>query len=85
MLIFLHGLWRCAAVLSVASARCRCLRVDTLAQILSIANVQAWGRYLVVDDVNGLLVSAVLERLGGTGLRMAQPLARGVPMISLRR
>lgn len=43
------------------------LRVDTLAQILNFANVHAEARYLVVDDTQGLLISAVAERMGGYG------------------
>jgi tRNA (adenine58-N1)-methyltransferase non-catalytic subunit len=45
--------------------RIRDLRIDTLSQMLSMGNVHPGGRYLVVDGVAGLLVAAVLERLGG--------------------
>lgn len=41
--------------------------MDTLAQILNFANVHAEARYLVVDDTQGLLISAVAERMGGYG------------------
>ncbi|KAJ8084519.1 tRNA (adenine(58)-N(1))-methyltransferase non-catalytic subunit trm6 [Marasmius tenuissimus] len=35
--------------------------------MLLLANVQPGGRYLVVDDASGIVVSGVLERLGGDG------------------
>ena len=41
------------------------MRVDTLGQLLNLANVHPGGRYIVVDDTAGLVVGAVLERLGG--------------------
>lgn len=45
--------------------RVRDLRVDTLSQMLNLANVRPGGRYIAVDDASGLLVSGLLERLGG--------------------
>ena len=45
--------------------RLRDIRPDSLAQILNLANVRPGGRYLVVDDASGVVVSAVLDRLGG--------------------
>jgi hypothetical protein len=33
---------------------------------MSLGNVRPGGRYIVVDDASGMLVSAVLERLGGS-------------------
>ncbi|EJD03817.1 Gcd10p-domain-containing protein [Fomitiporia mediterranea MF3/22] len=48
-------------------SRIREIRPDTLAQMLNYAGVRPSGRYLVVDEASGLLVSAVLERLGGEG------------------
>ncbi|KAF9515041.1 hypothetical protein BS47DRAFT_1372154 [Hydnum rufescens UP504] len=47
--------------------RVRVLRPDTLGQILSYGNVQSSSRVLVVDDSGGLIIAAVLERLGGKG------------------
>lgn len=41
------------------------MRPDTLAQLLTLGNVRPGGRYVVVDDASGLLISAVLERLSG--------------------
>ncbi|KII94259.1 hypothetical protein PLICRDRAFT_36512 [Plicaturopsis crispa FD-325 SS-3] len=48
-------------------SRIRDIRTDTLAQMLSIANVRPGGRYLVVDDASGLVLAGVLERMGGEG------------------
>lgn len=41
------------------------LRIDSLSQILNLANIRPGGRYLAVDDVSGMLVAGILERLGG--------------------
>ncbi|KAH9004313.1 Gcd10p-domain-containing protein [Lactarius hatsudake] len=43
------------------------LRVDTLSQMMNLGNARPGGRYIVVDDASGMLVCAVLERLGGNG------------------
>ncbi|XP_063426599.1 tRNA (adenine(58)-N(1))-methyltransferase non-catalytic subunit TRM6-like [Mytilus trossulus] len=43
------------------------IRIDTLAQILTYSNVRANCNMAVVDTTNGLVVGAVLERLGGHG------------------
>ncbi|KZV90693.1 Gcd10p-domain-containing protein [Exidia glandulosa HHB12029] len=45
----------------------RDLRSDALAHMLTLSNVAPGKRVLVVDDVSGLLVAGILERLGGTG------------------
>jgi len=34
--------------------------------MMNMANIRPGGRYLVVDDASGLVVSAILERMGGT-------------------
>lgn len=47
------------------------IRVDTLSQLLSLANVRANSKLLVVDDTQGLIVSSVLERMGGYGKLVA--------------
>ncbi|KAF5368394.1 hypothetical protein D9758_002197 [Tetrapyrgos nigripes] len=47
--------------------RIRDIRPDTLAQMLNLTNIRAGGRYIVVDDASGIVVSAVLERMGGQG------------------
>ncbi|KAL6010827.1 hypothetical protein ACLOJK_001269 [Asimina triloba] len=45
----------------------RFLRMDTLALLLSMANVSSYSDVLVLDMVGGILTGAVAERLGGTG------------------
>ncbi|KAJ3093090.1 tRNA (adenine(58)-N(1))-methyltransferase non-catalytic subunit trm6 [Quaeritorhiza haematococci] len=47
------------------------LRIDTLSQILSYANVHPGAKVIVVDDTQGLVVSAILERLGDSGTVLA--------------
>lgn len=47
------------------------LRSDSLAQILAYGNVFAGGNVLVFDTVMGLVVSSVVERLGGHGRLLA--------------
>jgi tRNA (adenine-N(1)-)-methyltransferase non-catalytic subunit len=49
----------------------RNLRVDTLSQLLSLANVHANSKLLVIDDTQGLIVASVLERMGGYGQLVA--------------
>lgn len=48
-------------------SRIRDIRVDTLSQMVNMANIRPGGRYLAVDDASGMVVSAILERLGGNG------------------
>ncbi|KAI6650685.1 tRNA (adenine(58)-N(1))-methyltransferase non-catalytic subunit TRM6 isoform X1 [Oopsacas minuta] len=43
------------------------LRIDTLSLLLSLANVRYGSRLLVVDNFGGLVIGAVLERMGGGG------------------
>ena len=43
------------------------LRVDTLSLLLSLANVRYGSSLLVVDNFGGMVVGAVLERMGGGG------------------
>ncbi|ORX52833.1 Gcd10p-domain-containing protein [Hesseltinella vesiculosa] len=47
------------------------LRVDTLSQLLSKANVRAHSKLLIVDDTQGLIVAAAAERMGGHGTIVA--------------
>ncbi|KDR85722.1 hypothetical protein GALMADRAFT_1325199 [Galerina marginata CBS 339.88] len=47
--------------------RLRDLRVDSLSQMLNMANIRPGGRHLAVDDASGLLVAGILERMGGQG------------------
>lgn len=50
-----------------ASDKLRGVRADSLANILSLAGVGPGRRYIVVDGIGGLLVGALLERMGGEG------------------
>ncbi|XP_078349734.1 tRNA (adenine(58)-N(1))-methyltransferase non-catalytic subunit TRM6-like [Oculina patagonica] len=43
------------------------LRLDTLSQILTMCNVRAHCRMMVVESCQGLVVGALLERMGGLG------------------
>lgn len=43
------------------------LRADALAQVLTLGEIRAGGRYIVVDGTNGLLTGAMLERMGVDG------------------
>ncbi|KAF7972594.1 hypothetical protein HWV62_17398 [Athelia sp. TMB] len=48
-------------------SRIRDIRVDTLSQMLNLANIRPGGRYIAVDDASGMVVSGILERMGGQG------------------
>lgn len=43
------------------------LRYDTLAQMLTLANIHAGSKYLVFETCAGLVLGAVMERMGGYG------------------
>lgn len=43
------------------------ISVETLALMLNYGNVRPGGNYLVVDETPGILVAAILERLGSSG------------------
>ncbi|KAJ1327314.1 hypothetical protein BSLG_010656 [Batrachochytrium salamandrivorans] len=49
------------------SSASREMRSDTLSQMMTLANVRAGSNFLVVDDMAGLLVGAMLERMQGHG------------------
>lgn len=51
----------------ILTAMYRNIRIDTLSQMMSFANVHANSKFLVVDDTQGLIVAAVAERMGGYG------------------
>ncbi|KAH3679394.1 hypothetical protein WICMUC_001014 [Wickerhamomyces mucosus] len=40
---------------------------ESLGLLLTLANIQPGGRYLVVDETGGLLLAAMMERMGGSG------------------
>lgn len=43
----------------------RDLRYDTLAQIVTLANIRPGSRVVVVDDAGGIVVGAIAERMAG--------------------
>lgn len=47
------------------ASKIRDLRPDTLAQMMTMANVRPGSKLLVVEDVHGMVVSAATERMGG--------------------
>ena len=47
--------------------RIQYMRADTLAMLLTMANIGAHGRALVLDGCGGLVTGAVAERMGGFG------------------
>ncbi|CAG8616388.1 10982_t:CDS:10, partial [Racocetra persica] len=49
-------------------SKIRDMRIDTLSQMLTLSNVRANAKMLVVDDTQGLLITGVMERLGGYGV-----------------
>lgn len=50
------------------NGRVRDMSEESLALMLSLANVKPGGRYFVADDVSGLLIVALLERMQGQGM-----------------
>lgn len=50
------------------SSRVKELRIDTLSQIITALSVRAGCKLLSVDDTNGIIVAAILERLQGYGM-----------------
>uniref|UniRef100_A0A8C4I9E6 tRNA (adenine(58)-N(1))-methyltransferase non-catalytic subunit TRM6 n=1 Tax=Dicentrarchus labrax TaxID=13489 RepID=A0A8C4I9E6_DICLA len=57
----------------------RHLRYDTLAQMLTLANIHAGSKVLVFDTCAGLVLGAVMERMGGYG-SVIQMYPRGEPV-----
>lgn len=47
---------------------CSHLRYDTLAQMLTLANIHAGSKVLVFETCAGLVLGAVMERMGGTSI-----------------
>jgi len=43
------------------------IRRDSISQLLNLASIRPGGRYLVVDDTSGLILAAMLDRMGGEG------------------
>ena len=47
------------------------MRFDTLAYMLSVANIYPGSKVMVFDDCMGVVVASIMERLGGYGLVFA--------------
>lgn len=47
---------------------CSHLRYDTLAQMLTLANIHAGSKVLVFETCAGLVLGSVMERMGGTSV-----------------
>ncbi|KAJ1569913.1 tRNA (adenine(58)-N(1))-methyltransferase non-catalytic subunit trm6, partial [Nowakowskiella sp. JEL0078] len=52
---------------SKKGSKIRDIRIDTLSQMMCLANVRAGSKVLVVDDCSGIILASVLERMGGYG------------------
>eukprot|EP00884_Botryococcus_braunii_P020464 jgi/Botrbrau1/7100/Bobra.0165s0121.1 len=59
------------------------IRVDTLALLLSLGNIGAGARVLVMDDCNGLVTGAVIERMGGWGEVVAGHIGERAPSYAI--
>lgn len=53
--------------LARSSANILNIRRDSISQLLNLASIRPGGRYLVVEDTSGLVLAAILERMGGQG------------------
>jgi tRNA (adenine-N(1)-)-methyltransferase non-catalytic subunit len=74
----------CEAYFANCPSRTGYLRADALALLLSLANVAAHARVLVVEGCGGLVLAAAAERLGGHGgVVAAWPGAPGTKQPSL--
>jgi tRNA (adenine-N(1)-)-methyltransferase non-catalytic subunit len=69
------------AMFDRGAARLWNLRHDSLAAALSLADVGAHGRVLVVDACQGLVTAACVERMGGCGELVALSAAPGKPPV----
>ena len=47
------------------------MRLDSLSQMLSFANIRSGGKYFVLDDTHGMVLAAIMERMGGNGVVVA--------------
>lgn len=50
----------------------RDLRPDSLAQLITLANIRPGSRVLVIDDAGGLVVGSLAERMAGERLHLFQ-------------
>ncbi|KXS15103.1 Gcd10p-domain-containing protein [Gonapodya prolifera JEL478] len=57
----------CQYYLDMNPSKTKDLRPDSLSQMLSFGNVRSGANVAVVDEIGGLLIGAVMERLGSRG------------------
>lgn len=50
---------------SVAMVTLSQLRIDTISQVITMANVRAGNKMVVMETCQGLLIGATMERMGG--------------------
>lgn len=60
-------------------SKIRDIRMDTLSQLLSYSNVHSGCKLLVVDDTQGMIVSALAERMGGREAVLKDSLTVALP------
>ena len=53
--------------LQKAPTKIKEMRMDTLSQMMTAGNIRSGSRYLTVDDMGGLLVASLMERMQGNG------------------
>lgn len=58
----------CEHFIEKSAQKIREMRIDTLSQMMTAGNVRAGAKYLLVDDLGGLVTAAVLERTRGVFL-----------------
>ncbi|GLC34740.1 hypothetical protein PLESTB_001158300 [Pleodorina starrii] len=76
----------CEAYYDKAPERVANLRQDSLAVMLSLANVAAGAKVLVVEQCAGVVTAAAVERLGGVGVVCALQLdERPAPLDAVRQ
>lgn len=75
----------CEAIFSKSPQKTFGLRTDSLAIMLSLANIGAYAKVLVVDACSGLIAGAVAERLGGFGTACIAYPGRTPPSLDLLR
>ena len=44
------------------------LRMDTVSQVMTMVNVRAGNKMVVMETCQGLLIGATLERMGGVSM-----------------
>lgn len=59
-----------AQVCYVVACLSSCLRMDSLAQMLTLSNIHAASKVLLVESCQGLVAGSILDRLGGKNLTL---------------